>query len=72
MKQHSITIRIDEHLKNKIENVQSRMNSVAMSQIIRLLLYSSLDNWNDLEDNEVLEEVSRIRSEECKRFYDSN
>ena len=72
MKQHSITIRIDEHLKNKIENVQSRTNSVAMSQIIRLLLHSSLDNWNDLEDNEVLEEVRRIRSEEWKRFYDSN
>lgn len=72
MKQHSITIRIDEHLKNKIENIQSRTNSVAMSQIIRLLLHSSLDNWNDLEDNEVLEEVRRIRSEEWKRFYDSN
>lgn len=71
MKKHSITVRIDEHLKTKIENTSQRTNNLVMSQVIRLLLHSSLDKWENLDDKELLEEVMRIRSEEWNN-YDSN
>lgn len=71
MKQHSITVRIDEHLKHKIENALQRTSNLVISQVIRLLLHSSLDSWEKLEEKELLEEVKRIRSEEWNN-YDSN
>ena len=72
MKKHSITIRIDEHLKNHLDLTLQRTSHLAMSQVIRLLLYSSLDNWKNLDDKQMLEEMRRITSDQWKRLYDHN
>lgn len=71
MKQ-SITIRIDKHLKEALNEVSERTNHRTLSNLVRDLLQSSIDRWKTLDDKEIMEEVRRINSDKWDRTYDSN
>ena len=68
---HSITIRIDEHLKQAIDEVAQRTNQTTFSILIRDLLQSSIDRWKTLDDDEIKQELGRINSDKWKRSYDN-
>tara|TARA_A200000159_G_scaffold154984_1_gene168340 strand:- start:1143 stop:1361 length:219 start_codon:yes stop_codon:yes gene_type:complete len=69
---HSITIRIDEHLKEALNEVSERTNQRTLSNLVRDLLQSSIDHWKTLDDKEIMDEVRRINSDKWDRTYDSN
>ena len=69
MKTQSITIRIDEHLKSELSNVCQRTHQPKLSEIVRLLLQSSIDRWNLLGEEELKEELRRINRDSWDRFY---
>ena len=69
---HSITIRIDEYLKQALEEVSERTNQRTLSNLVRDLLQSSIDHWKTLDDKEIMDEVRRINSDKWNRTYDSN
>lgn len=69
MKTQSITIRIDEHLKNELSDVCQRTQQPRLSEIVRLLLQSSIDRWNSLGEEELKEELRRINRDSWDRFY---
>ena len=69
MKTKSITIRIDEHLKDCLTEVCNRIEQPRLSEIVRLLLQSSIDNWKDLDEDELMNEIRRINRETWDRFY---
>ena len=68
---HSITIRIDEHLKQALDEVGQRTNQTTFSILIRDLLQSSIDRWKTLDDEEIKQELGRINSDKWKRSYDN-
>ena len=69
---HSITIRIDEYLKQALDEVSERTNQRTLSNLVRDLLQSSIDHWKTLDDKEIMDEVRRINSDKWNRTYDSN